>query len=233
MNISNMHKNVVPYTSRIMDGKSKTVSARSRVRNDPRADSRPNDNLPVEASAESLTEGTQSMVNLMDECLEPKSLFNSDVRFEFQADVMRCLSGSPCSPEKFFVKLPEGAKADMSYLDRHVDPHKLIDFMVHHMNAYYDLTKDSDPLSESHQQLDNMLWDNLAFIIPMLCRQAVSLFRTEPMILTDVEPNALIFGDLHGNFNDLYYIHKNFISNPKYEHYTFIFLGMKSTNFIN
>lgn len=70
-----------------------------------------------------------------------------------------------------------------------------------------------------------MLWDNLAFIIPMLCRQAVTAFRKEPMVITDVVPNALIFGDLHGNFNDLYYIYKNFIINTKYDNYTFIFLG--------
>lgn len=45
------------------------------------------------------------------------------------------------------------------------------------------------------------------------------------MILTDVEPDVIIFGDIHGNFNDIYYIYKNFIINPEYANTRFLFLG--------
>lgn len=149
--ISNLHQNVVG--SRIVDGKSKVVSGRSRVRNDPRADARPNENVPVEASADSIIDGTQSTVTLMDECLQPEILYNEDVRFEFQAKVMHCLSGTLCSPEKFLEKLSEGQDPDLSYLERHIDPQKLIGYMVGYMNSYYDLSKDSDPLSENRQKV--------------------------------------------------------------------------------
>ena len=44
------------------------------------------------------------------------------------------------------------------------------------------------------------------------------------MIVTGIEPNVIIFGDIHGNFNEIHFIYVNFISNPKYAT-KFIFLG--------
>ena len=73
--------------------------------------------------------------------------------------------------------------------------------------------------------MDNECWDRMSYIIPMLCRDVAKVLNNEPMILTDVDPNALIFGDLHGNFNDLYYIYENFIINEKYVNHRMIFLG--------
>ncbi len=45
------------------------------------------------------------------------------------------------------------------------------------------------------------------------------------MILIDIEPDVIIFGDIHGNFNDIHYIYINFISKPEYAHTKFLFLG--------
>ncbi len=45
------------------------------------------------------------------------------------------------------------------------------------------------------------------------------------MIVIGIEPNVIIFGDIHGNFNDIHFIYVNFISKPKYATTKFIFLG--------
>ena len=45
------------------------------------------------------------------------------------------------------------------------------------------------------------------------------------MIVTGIEPDVIIFGDIHGNFNDIHFIYDKFISNPKYATTKFIFLG--------
>lgn len=225
MDIANMQRNV-PHSSRIVSssGKSSKVSVRSRVRHDPRADPRPNENVPIEASADS-SEGDSAPQKdlIMESCLEPTQLYSDDVRSEFQPETIAVLVNSEYDPEQYLKKAEKGE--DDSYLARHVDPQKLTTFIVNHMEQYYDISKDGNPLSVVRQQMDNYLWDNLAYIIPMLCRDIGTLLHKEPMIIPDVEPNALIFGDLHGNFNDLFYIYKNFINNAKYASYRFVFLG--------
>ena len=45
------------------------------------------------------------------------------------------------------------------------------------------------------------------------------------MIITEIEPDVVVFGDIHGNFNDIYYIYENIISSAKYSNSRFLFLG--------
>ncbi|KAH9389524.1 hypothetical protein TYRP_023215 [Tyrophagus putrescentiae] len=97
--------------------------------------------------------------------------------------------------------------------------------MVNYMRVYYDLQSDRNVFSEQRYAQDDLLWDNIAFVIPPLCRQTIRIFNEEPMIVTDIEPNVIIFGDIHGNFNDIHFIYDKFISNPKYLTTKFIFLG--------
>src|SRR5699024_3057706 len=114
---------------------------------------------------------------------------------EFQLQNVKQLVGTNWNPEKFLKPLGDQAETG-SYLDRQVDPNKLISFMVSHMNCYYDLSTDKDAFSRKRQMMDDELWDSLAYIIPMLCRQVIQLLRQEPMILPDVKPDALVFGDV-------------------------------------
>lgn len=110
-------------------------------------------------------------------------------------------------------------------MDREIDAKKLYQYMVSYMKVYYDISTEMDAFSKIRQTMDDQLWDTLCYIIPLLCRQVIhEALRHEPIIVTS-HPDLLIFGDIHGNFNDIYYINRHYISNSKYDHYRFVFLG--------
>ncbi len=186
-----MHSRMTPAVKDSKSGKSGSQSSRStaRARVDPRAMKR-NDNLPLEASAAFVIDQKEASPAVasgvrsgkFDDALRPATIYKGDVRLEFQAKVMRSLSGGIYDPLKFLYPVPASDK-EKNYLERHVDPSKLIDFMVKHMKLYYDLEADPDAFSGRRQELDNYLWDNLAFIIPMLCRQVIDVFLTEVSLL--------------------------------------------------
>ena len=94
------------------------------------------------------------------------------------------------------------------------------------MNVYYDLSVgDPNPFSEARRAMDDQLWDSLAYVVPILCRQVIrDVLCKEPLVPT-TRPPVLLFGDIHGNFNDIYHIEKNFVNNPKYQDHRFVFLG--------
>ena len=209
---TNMETNVRP--SRIMD---KSTAHKSRSRVNPLTTSVANHNLPSEASAENITEKTVAGP------LSKDCIFQQQIKEEFASNNVRLLNGTALDPERFLK--PTSAPTD--YLNRQVDPQKLINFLVDHMNVYYDLEKhDEDPFSKTRQQMDDILWDTLGFLIPLMCKQICDLLKDEPLIVElDAEPDLVVFGDLHGNFNDVYYIYQNFINNPQFAHHRFVFLG--------
>lgn len=168
-NLTKLHllqKSIV--NSRIMpkSGKGKSKSGRSanskssdvapRARLDPRSMKR-NDNIPIEASAAHISETAKEApvagpLATIDSALLPVNIYNADVRYEFQAKVMHCLAGTLYDPDKFLKPVAVGA-TNTNYLEREVDPHKLIEFMVKHMNLYYDLEADPDPFSSRRQEV--------------------------------------------------------------------------------
>lgn len=174
-------------------GVGSSKSPRSRERVDPRTMKR-NDNKPVEASAahtsakkgrneeeeeESyLIKQPGSSGAYFDMALLPVKVYTVDVRYEFQTSVMSNIGGTPYDPLKF-LKPPSDLNQRKNFLFRHIDPEKVIDFMYHHMKVYYDLEADPDPYSGKRQNMDNCLWDNLAFIIPMLCRDVIDTMDKE------------------------------------------------------
>lgn len=174
----------------------------------------PNKNQPIEASASDLVSNNSAHLTL-----EPSQIYTSEVREEFSHSTVKKFAGTEYDPERFLYP----GQAD-SLLDRKVDPKKLLNFIENYMAQYYNITNDSDAFSQRRMLMDDCLWDNLAYLIPLLCNQMVQILQNE-MLVTTVEPDALVFGDIHGNFNDIYYIYTNFITNPKYEKYRFIFLG--------
>lgn len=214
--------NIKQQGSRIFDARTNSVSMKSRSRVNPIETKVANRNLPAEATIEDMPSVDSSR-----DPLDPVNIYTEQVREEFHKETISRLAGTECDPELFLKPMtPEQAASD-SFLDRQVDPNKLIDFMVRHMKLYYDLSTDGDVFSQRRQQMDDRLWDNLAYLIPLLCRQMIDLLRNEPIIVTDVKPghNHLVFGDIHGNFNDIYFVYHNFFVNPKYSKSVFVFLG--------
>ena len=212
----NLKKNI--KRSRIMS-KTNNVVPLSRPRTNPSKTDVPNNrNVPLEATATDIVDKT------IVDTLDPINVFTADVREEFETSIVHRLAGTDCDP---FVLLnsDKGCPESKSFLDRHVDPHKLITFMVRHMTAYYDLERDKDTFSKQRQLMDDQLWDTMAYIIPLICRQMNDLLRDEPLIVQVPADKVVVFGDLHGNFNDVHYIYKHFIVNPEYAHHRFVFLG--------
>ena len=216
---SNLRANL--QRSRIFNTKANSVPPKGRVRENALKTKVPNNqNTPLEASANDIPEKTILQ--------EPVKSYNEKVREEFAARNVCRLAKSDCDPLPFLKPVAEDNVSE-SFLDRQVDARKVINFMVNHMTQYYDLEKDKDPFSKSRQLMDDQLWDTLAYLIPLLCRQMINLVRDEPLIVdvipSDKWPSSVVFGDVHGNFNDVYHIYKNFITNPKYAHHRLIFLG--------
>lgn len=52
-------------------------------------------------------------------------------------------------------------------------------YMIDYSKKYFNLSENADAYSSHRQELDNLLWDNLAFIIPMLCRQVIDVLERE------------------------------------------------------
>ena len=117
---------IVPKASA---GGKETISRRSRARNNPSL-MKHNDNLPVEASAAHTNPQKESptarisplSADEVKSALDPKNIYNDDVRLEFDEKVMHVLKGTPCDPERFLHSARSGFK---SYLDRTVDPSKV------------------------------------------------------------------------------------------------------------
>ena len=123
-------------------------------------------------------------------------------------EALKSLAGTDCDPAQFLVPTNKYTP----YLEREVDPRNLYQYLVAYMTVYYDLSVgDANPFSEGRRAMDDQLWDSLAYVVPLLCRQVIrDVLRKEPLVLT-TRPPVLVFGDIHGNFNDIFYIEKVFI----------------------
>ncbi|KAI2804600.1 hypothetical protein RDWZM_007938 [Blomia tropicalis] len=174
----------------------------------------PNKNQPIEASVSDI----DTIKNKKDTSLSYSKVFNNEVRAEMEASFTK-LAGTEFDPERYLQQ--DGEKDP---LNRKVDPVKVIAFIADYMQHYYNLSVDRDAFSQRRMLMDNHLWDSLVYLIPLICNQMIQLMLNDPLIVT-VEPDALVFGDTHGNFNDIYHIYVNLIQNPQYEKYRIIFLG--------
>lgn len=154
--------------------------------------------------------------------IHEKQIFNDEQIKELSHDKIAQLAGTPFDPERF---LRPTTNLDANLLERQLNAHKIVEYMVNYMTEYYDLNRDRNPFSEWREKLDEKLWDNFAYVIPLLCRQAVDdSLKCEPIIVS-LMPDVLVFGDIHGNLNDIFYIYKKFLSDKKYSSYKFLFLG--------
>jgi len=128
------------------------------------------------------------------------------IRHGLTYENLKPLTGTTCDPEQFLVPPPKDKY--VPFLEREVDPDKLHRYLVAFMTVYYDISTDSNPLSEARRIMDDQLWDSLAYVAPLLCRQVIrDALRKEPLVPI-IHPPALVFGDIHGNFNDIFYIYK-------------------------
>ncbi len=75
-----------------------------------------------------------------------------------------------------------------------------ISWLVNYMRVYYDLQSDRNVFGEQRWVQDDLLWDNLAFIIPPLCRQIIRTFN---------EVSLPCVVNLNSNFS---FCHVNFYS---------------------
>lgn len=141
---------------------------------------------------------------------------------ELNRENMKSLAGTSLDPEPFLR--PE-TKSGQAYMDRTVNPGKILEYMINYLNKYYDLNADPDPQSESRRLMDESFWGNMAYIIPLLCGQVVEECFSKETIVTSTSAPAIVFGDIHGNLTDIWYIHRNVVNNKKYEAYKIVFLG--------
>ena len=196
-----------------VSSKSSMISKRDRL-NTSLADNERNDNHPVEATMSGIE-------NFVEYRSSFNSLFNSkDISSEMRLENLDRLRGLPTDP---FVFL-ENAN-DVRFLNRVLKPFQLYVFMTEYMYGYYDMELGESNLSPRRIQLDEILWDTLAPLIPILCRQVVESILYKESVILQVSPPCIILGDIHGNLNDIWYIHQHFISNPEYAEYKFVFLG--------
>ena len=178
----------------------------------------PNANLPLEASAVNLDEQQTILANGSTP-LDPENLYNQQVQEEFKS--VNRLANCPTDPEPYMIPM---AVHSSSFFDRKVDPQKVISLIVEHMKRLYDLSTDRDPYSVNRQQESNRFIGIITYLLPVMCRQVIELLTKEPLIVT-VKPDVVVFGDLHGNFNDLWFIYFHFLQNSDYAKYRFVFLG--------
>lgn len=171
--------------------------------------------------------GEASFSNLDD---QPSQVIDLQ-EFKFLDDGLKCeldpcsvalLSKTKLDPERFLKPSPV---PKVNLMERVVNPHKVLDLLSSFMEVYYDIKADPDPYSDYRQRMDQHIWDSLAYVTPILCKQVIAeVLKAEQLILT-LQPNAVIFGDIHGNLNDIYYIYKNYINNKTFDSFKFIFLG--------
>lgn len=62
--------------------------------------------------------------------------------------------------------------------------------MANFMRVYYDLKADGNDFSEQRQAQDDLLWDNLAFIIPLLCQLIIRIYTEEVSVPCGVNLNS-------------------------------------------
>lgn len=179
----------------------------------------PNKNLPSEAT---ISDIATSHRKSNEKTFDTSNTFQNYVRKEFESSNVYQLHGTNCDPEVFLI--PVNDRRSGSFFDRVVSPNKVINFIAQHMKVYYDLSNDHDAFSSKRMAMDDNMWDNLAYIIPLLCRQMNQVLQSETIVVK-VEPDCLIFGDVHGNLNDIHHIYTHCIINPRYAKYRFIFLG--------
>lgn len=146
---------------------------------------------------------------------------NEEILNELSKSNIEGLSNTVHDPERFLY--PASGK-ETPLLERLVNPIKIFDYLVDFMDQYYNLEEDRDPCARWRETMDEKLWDNFAYIIPVVCRQMIEILQNENTIIT-TGPDVIVFGDLHGNLNDVHYIYRNFLNEKKYLNFKFIFLG--------
>lgn len=96
------------------------------------------------------------------------SRFISEVLSEFSNENIALVIHTSRSPERY---LEECVPRGIVYLQRRVLPERIVNSMVEYMKQYYDLSIDRHPFSPWRQRLDELLWDSMSYVIPLLCRQ--------------------------------------------------------------
>ena len=182
------------FNARGAQGQESNTRAIPRKRTNPHQAIR-NDNKPTPTNAHQTIDMSEQALHttvvIFDPALEDSSIFTEEVRTEFSPNVMSKLKGTLYDPNKFLIS---GQIENVSYLYKLVDPHKLIDYMVNYMRVYYDLRSDGNVFSKQRYAQDDLLWDNLAFIIPPLCLQIIQTFKKEVSCLNCV-------ANLNSNFS--------------------------------
>lgn len=147
--------------------------------------------------------------------------FNQNVINEFQRDNIIQFANSEFDPEQFL----KPTSSYINLIQREVDVTKVYQYLDKYMKDYYNLSVDANPRSKWRENLDNKLLKNFYFIIPILCNQVInSVLKNEEAIVT-LDPNVIVFGDIHGNLNDIYYINEHIFNSNEYSNYKFLFLG--------
>lgn len=176
-------------------------------------------------SRKSPTEAYISSTSIAVSAIGPESQerpFSNEIIRLLDYEQIAQYAGTDLDPERF---LRPTSNPEVNLLDRQVNPYKIFDYFTTYMDEYYNLNRDQDFLTEWRERLDEKLWDNFSFVIPLLCKQVINdAFRHEPIVVT-LMPDVMVFGDIHGNLNDIHHIYKRFISDKKYSSYKFVFLG--------
>lgn len=177
---------------------------------------------PSEANLSNLESTTSSSLLILNSTDGCHRVWTEDTRDEFSADNLATLRGTRQDPERFLK--PE-SRGGQPFWEREVNANKILAYMINFMDDYYDLRTDSNSNSRARVYKEETFWDNMAYVIPVLCRQVVDeCFHDDP-IVTSVHVPAFVIGDIHGNFTDIWYIYHNVINNKRYENYKIVFLG--------
>lgn len=145
-----------------------------------------------------------------------------DISSEFSKENISKLTNTSYDPERFLKLAPP--YSDIPLLNREVNAVKIYHYFVDFFESYYNISEDANPNSKWRESLNEKLLKNFTFIIPVLCKQVINVLQSEETIVT-LEPNVIVFGDIHGNLNDLYYINTNIFMSNKYSQFKFVFLG--------
>lgn len=163
-----------------------------------------------------------STTNIMLDNVASSLAAMDDISSELSKENISKLVNTSYDPERFLKPAPP--YSDIPFLNREVNAMKIYHYFVDFFESYYNINDDCNPNSEWRECLNEKLLKNFTFIIPVLCKQVIGVLQSEETIVT-LGPNVIVFGDIHGNLNDLHYINKNIFMSSKYSDFKFIFLG--------